>query len=108
MIEHESPIIYLPVSEYYSPRALGGSGKYLWISRNKQVFDVTKDGTIRTKTEGEAEVIVVDANNFFNGDVRKVSVSVPASISFLEGVRETAVGSTLCLAVNFNLIRLII
>ncbi|KAL9658268.1 hypothetical protein ABK040_015591 [Willaertia magna] len=105
-MDFPNDVIYLPidynVKQDYKVKASGGSGELIWSGLNvNSVIDVhEKSGMIVTKAEGEAELIVFDINNLFNGDSRTVSVSVPSIIQFVPGLREVSIEENLCLEVQ--------
>ncbi|KAG2392151.1 hypothetical protein C9374_012403 [Naegleria lovaniensis] len=108
-IQLQDSIIYLPhdfgVEQMFRIEATGGSGLLMWTAVNPgSSFDVVSQkgpgkvyGILTSKRNGEADVIVFDQQNLYNGDSRVVSVSQPHSLRFEKGVREVAVDDSLCL-----------
>lgn len=100
-INYENDIIYLPTEEgiqqTFLVKVTGGSGDYIFITRNNDLMRVDEGGLLTTYAEGEGHIFVVDALNTLNGDYRKVFVSVPASLNFRKGIREVPFETTLCL-----------
>lgn len=108
-IQLQDSIIYLPhdfgVEQMFRVEATGGSGLLMWTAVNPgSSFDVVSQkgpgkvyGILTSKRNGEADVIVFDQQNLYNGDSRVVSVSQPHSLRFEKGFREVAVDDSLCL-----------
>lgn len=103
-IQYEKDTIYLPtdegVQQTFLVKVTGGSGDYIFLTKNNDMMKIDDGGLLTTFAEGEGHLFVVDAQNTLNGDFKKVYVSIPASLSFKKGIRETPFETTLCLDLN--------
>ena len=57
----------------------GGSGEYIWSSRDTSLVTVTKEGVVTARAEGREEVVASDAKNaenFGTAEVRQRGVSL--------------------------------
>ena len=53
--------------------AEGGSGEYIWSSRDTTVVSVTKDGVVTGRTAGREVVLASDAKNADNSGSAEVT-----------------------------------
>ena len=69
-----SKSILLPVGEILGLKVIGGSGYYTYTSKNKEVAEVSYEGEVESRREGEAVIFIVDQRNKMNFIEVKVRV----------------------------------
>uniref|UniRef100_A0A0K0FM62 BIG2 domain-containing protein n=1 Tax=Strongyloides venezuelensis TaxID=75913 RepID=A0A0K0FM62_STRVS len=95
---------YLPtMRSIYQLKAVGGSGSYMWYSKNSNVGKIgLNDGILSINDYGNSQIEVFDTQNKLNTAGAFLSVLKPNFLEFGKSFLETEVGSDIILNIELG------